>query len=137
MSKVENMSYNEMKAFVADKGIEVENQKKDTLVAAIVEFENEKPKRGRPINPNSARQKRLANVGKVKRGRPADPNSPWNKRQKELAEKRANGTLHRGRPINPNSARQKKLAERQAKIEAGIEVKRGRPAGTTSNDEEE
>ena len=129
------LSYNEMKSFVAENNIEVENMKKETLAAAIVEFESNKPKLGRPIDPNSARQKRLAKVGTVKRGRPADPNSPWNKRQKELAEKRANGTLHRGRPVDPNSARQKKLAEKQAKIDAGIEIKRGRPAA--SSDEEE
>ena len=42
---------------------------------------------GRPVNPNSKRQIRLA----------------------ELASKRANGTLVKGRPINMNSKRQQRL----------------------------
>ena len=42
---------------------------------------------GRPVNPNSKRQIRLA----------------------ELAVKRANGTLVKGRPINMNSKRQQRL----------------------------
>ena len=42
-------------------------------------------RRGRPINPNSPRQQRLSQVGKVGRGRPADPNSAWNKKQAAIA----------------------------------------------------
>jgi len=53
-------------------------------------------KTGRPINPTSARQQRLA----------------------ELDAKRANGTLKRGRPVNPNSARQIALREAIAKAVA-------------------
>lgn len=41
---------------------------------------------------------------------------------------------NRGRKVNPDSARQKKLAEQKAKVEAGIVVKRGRPAGTKNVD---
>ena len=37
------------------------------------------------------------------------------------------GYLRPGRPVNPDSERQKRLAERIAKQEAGIEIKRGRP----------
>ena len=78
-------------------------------------------KLGRPVNPNSARQKRLAeleakrNAGELKRGRPVIATS---KRQAVLAEraaKVANGSeLKRGRPVNPNSARQARLAAKAA-----------------------
>jgi hypothetical protein len=62
-------------------------------------------KTGRPVNPNSARQIRLA----------------------ELEAKRSNGELRRGRPVNGESERQKRLAELEAKRANG-ELKRGRPA---------
>ena len=62
--------------------------------------------------------------------RPARPVNPDSERQKRLAEmdkKREVGELKRGRPILADSERQKRLAERIAKQEAGIEIKRGRP----------
>ena len=70
----------------------------------------EAKRRGRPVNPTSERQKRLALMaerranGEVKRGRPVNPNSA---RQLKL---QSQGTGKRGRPVNPNSARQQKLA---------------------------
>ena len=39
-------------------------------------------------------------------------------------------TAKRGRPVVEGSKRQAVLAMRQAKRDAGIEIKRGRPAGT-------
>ena len=85
-------------------------------------------KRGRPVNPNSARQAKLklqaelkAQGVEIKRGRPVDMNS---ERQARLALK---GKVALGRKVDPNSARQKRLAERQAKIAAGVVIKRGRP----------
>lgn len=65
---------------------------------------------GRPVNPNSARQKRIA----------------------ELEAKRANGELKRGRPVVGNSKRQAVLAAREAKRAAGAEIKRGRPVNPNS-----
>ena len=62
-----------------------------------------------------------------KLGRPVDPNSP---RQKMLAEKaalREAGLLKRGRKADPNSKNAVKQAIREAKIAAGIEIKSGRP----------
>jgi len=61
---------------------------------------------GRPVNPSSERQKRLAelaakaeqNGGSVKRGRPVNGASERQKRLAELEAKRANGELKRGRP---------------------------------------
>ncbi len=94
---------------------------------------------GRPVDPNSARQKRLADLenrkknGMLKLGRPVDPNSDRQKRLAELEAKRKDGSLKRGRPVNPNSAHQIKLRE-MAERRANGEVKRGRPAGSGSKD---
>ena len=92
-------------------------------------------KTGRPVNPNSVRQIRLAELeakrsnGELKRGRPVDTTSA---RQIRLACKAIGLTLGQGRPVNPNSARQIRLAELKAKAELnGGAVKRGRPAKIT------
>jgi hypothetical protein len=89
---------------------------------------------GRPVNPNSVRQIRLAELeakrqnGELKRGRPVNPNSERQARLEKQAVNKANG-VGQGRPVNPNSARQLRLAELKAKAEAnGGAVKRGRPA---------
>ena len=73
---------------------------------------------GRPVDPNSARQKRLAAAPGKRTGRPINPNS---KRQQRLAEQAARAALNggkvkRGRPVNPNSARQIALREAAAKL---------------------
>ena len=90
---------------------------------------------GRPVNPNSARQIRLAELeakkqnGELKRGRPVNVNSERQARLKIQAVNKALGLGKQGRPVNPNSARQIRLAELKAKAEAnGGAVKRGRPA---------
>ena len=98
---------------------------------------------GRPANPESARQKKIADReakranGELKRGRPAVAGS---KRQAVLAaraEKIAAGTtLSKGRPVNPNSRRQQALAaqaegRRLAALDGKTvtgEAKRGRPS---------
>ena len=89
---------------------------------------------GRPVNPNSVRQIRLAELeakrqnGELKRGRPVNVMSERQFRLKTQAINKALG-LGQGRPVNPNSARQIRLAELAAKAEAnGGAVKRGRPA---------
>lgn len=110
---------------------------------------------GRPANPNSARQKRIADLearrqaGLLKLGRPAESDS---ERQKRLAERQAkidayeaqqkliaegaviaeadllpNPNDKLGRPIDPNSPRQQKLREIEAKRAAG-QMKKGRPS---------
>ncbi len=78
--------------------------------------------KGRPVNPNSARQIRLAELeakrsnGELKRGRPVDTTSA---RQFRLQIQAINKVLGvgQGRPVNPNSARQIRLAELKAKAE--------------------
>ena len=79
-------------------------------VEQVIAVATEAKRRGRPVNPDSDRQKRLALMaerranGEVKRGRPVNPDSA---RQLKL---KSQGTGKRGRPVNPNSARQQKLA---------------------------
>lgn len=88
---------------------------------------------GRKVNPDSARQKRLAELaakkenGELKRGRPVIGNSARQLRLAELAEKREKGELKRGRPVKHDSERQKKLADKAAKLASGVVIKRGRP----------
>ena len=91
--------------------------------------------KGRPVNVNSARQIRLAELeakranGELKRGRPVSENSERQARLKMQAINKVLGLGKQGRPVNPNSARQLRLAEAKAKAEAnGGVVKRGRPA---------
>jgi len=68
-------------------------------------------------------------TAKLSPGRPSNPSS---KRQMKLAERAARlaagGLGIQGRPANPTSKRQMKLAERAALIEAGVVIKRGRKA---------
>jgi hypothetical protein len=89
--------------------------------------------KGRPVNVNSARQIRLAELeakranGELKRGRPVSENSERQARLKKQALNKALG-VGQGRPVNPNSARQLRLAELKAKAELnGGVIKRGRP----------
>ena len=93
-------------------------KKEMSTVTAVANVENNVAKvLGRPSNPDSARQKRIAELeakraaGECKRGRPSVAGS---KRQAVLAaraEKVANGgTLSKGRPVNVNSKRQQELA---------------------------
>jgi len=99
-------------------------------------------KTGRPVNPNSARQIRLAELevkrsnGELKRGRPVDTNSERQLRLKIQFINKQLGIGGQGRPINPNSARQKRLNElaAKAKLNGGV-VKRGRPAKVVVTDE--
>ena len=82
---------------------------------------------GRPVDPNSARQKRLATAPGKRTGRPINPNSA---RQQRLAEQAARaaangGVVKRGRPVNPNSARQIALREAVAKAVAQHGTDRG------------
>lgn len=106
------------------------------VAPAITEPTTEKPQLGRPVNPNSERQKRLAEIaekraqGLIKRGRPVVEGSAHQQKLKAQAErKEANGgEARRGRPVDPNSPRQQRLREAEAKKAAGVEIKRGRPA---------
>lgn len=91
-----------------------------------------KAQQGRPVDPNSVRQQRLKSAPGKRTGRKINPNSSRQQRLAEMeARKGANGgEVKRGRPSNSNSARQQAIAERQALLDAGIVIKRGRPAGS-------
>lgn len=76
-------------------------------------------KRGRKVNPNSARQIKMRERAEAleagivfRRGRKVDPNSANQKKLAERAAKLEAGTLRRGRPVDPNSARQLKMKAR-------------------------
>jgi len=113
------MKRNELVALAKENGIAKAHQTKSVdLEAALaklgVSTTEKSETRGRKVDPNSARQKRLAEMA---------------------AKAEANGgVLKRGREVDPNSARQMKLAAIQAKIDAGIEIKRGRPAGSKNKE---
>ena len=103
-----------------------------STVTAVANVESNVAKAlGRPSNPESARQKKIADrevkraTGELKRGRPAVAGS---KRQATLAARAekvaAGGTVSKGRPVNVNSKRQQALAAKTS----GVEVKRGRPS---------
>lgn len=67
------------------------------------------------------------------KGRPIDENSDRQKRLKAYDAKVKSGVaLHRGRPSDPTSARQLKLAGFEVKKAEGQEIKRGRPSDATS-----
>lgn len=94
------------------------SKKKEVSTVTVVNVETNVAKAlGRPSNPDSARQKKIADretkraAGELKRGRPSVAGS---KRQATLtarAEKVASGgTLSKGRPVNVNSKRQQALA---------------------------
>ena len=90
-------------------------------------------KLGRPVNPESNRQKELAQkamlreLGLVKRGRPVVEGSKNAAIKAARYEKIMNGeTLRKGRPVNNNSKRQQRIAELAAKKASGT-FKLGRP----------
>lgn len=79
----------------------------EPIVEVVAEPIVEKRAPGRPVNPTSVRQARLA---------------------EQQARVVANGGVTLlGRPKNPESARQKQINERLARIAAGEVIKRGRP----------
>ena len=82
---------------------------------------------GRPVDPNSARQKRLATAPGKKTGRPINPTSARQLRLLEQATRKAmnGGVVKRGRPVNPNSARQIALQAAIAKAVAQHGTDRG------------
>lgn len=89
------------------------------LKSINVQFSN-KAQLGRPVDPTSARQKRLATAPGKKTGRPVDPTSARQLRLLEQATRKAlnGGAVKRGRPVDPNSARQIALREAAAKLVA-------------------
>ena len=109
-------------------------KKVETLEVAIEKKSFVGIKTGRKPNPESNRQKRLAELNAkieagvtIKKGRPVVEDSVRQLKLKELETKRANGELKLGRRVDSSSKRQLRIAELEAKRANG-ELKRGRPA---------
>ena len=95
--------------------------------------ENNTAQLGRPVNMNSVRQIRLAEIaarreaGLIKRGRPSVPGSMNAIKSEMRLMKQALGLdIKRGRPTNPESARAKRIADLEAR-RAAVTLKLGRP----------
>ena len=89
------------------------------LKSIDVQFSN-KAQLGRPVDPNSKRQQRLATAPGKRTGRPIDPTSARQLRLLEQATRKAlnGGVVKRGRPVNPNTARQIALRAAAEKLAA-------------------
>ena len=128
------MERNELVKKALEAGITKANTMKSVVLEEMLkELETPKTgKRGRPVNEDSVRQKRLKELeekrmnGELKKGRPINEDSVRQKRLAELEEKRMNGELRKGRPVNENSVRQMRLKEMELKRMNG-ELRRGRP----------
>jgi len=129
------MNRNELVKAALEAGITKANTMKSVVLEEMLAGMNKQEttgKRGRPVNVNSERQKRLSELelkranGELKRGRPVNENSERQLRLLELETKRLTGELRRGRPVNENSNRQIRLAELETKRANG-ELRRGRP----------
>ena len=129
------MNRNELVKAALEAGITKANTMKSVVLEEMLAGMNKQEttgKRGRPVNVNSERQKRLAELemkranGELKRGRPVNVHSEHQLRLLDLEIKRVKGELKRGRPVNQNSNRQIRLAELEAKRANG-ELRRGRP----------
>jgi hypothetical protein len=125
--------FNAMKAEAKSLGINIKGLKKAEIEAAIVAKQEEFATQSFDEVEPQTEEVEIVKIDKVvtaeikRLGRPVNPNSP---RQIRLAEKerlRAEGLLKRGRPAVEGSARQIRMQARLEKISAGIEIKPGRP----------
>ena len=122
--------FNAMKAEAKALGINITGMKKAEIEAAIVAKQEEfATQNDGDVEPQTEEVViEITNNGVTKKkGRPVDPNSPRQIRLAEKAQLREQGLLRRGRPAVENSARQIKLKARAEKIAAGIQIKPGRP----------
>jgi hypothetical protein len=126
------MNRNEIIAKVKELGLKTERPAHQCKTDYLQELLSQKYSigvkgKGRPVNENSNRQKRIAELeakraaGELRRGRPVVESST---RQVRLSLK---GTLKLGRKPNPESASYKRKMELEAKRAAG-ELRRGRPS---------
>jgi hypothetical protein len=120
--------FNAMKAEAKQLGINIQGMKKPEIEQAIRDAQARFEEENEGVE--DVGEVEIASVVKaeVKRpGRPVNESSTRQVRLNELAKLREEGLLKRGRPANPESARYKRMMDRQAKLEAGVELKRGRP----------
>ena len=120
--------FNAMKAEAKQLGINIQGMKKPEIEQAIRDAQARFEEENEGVE--DVGEVEIASVVKaeVKRpGRPVNESSTRQVRLNELAKLREEALLKRGRPANPESARYKRMMDRQAKLEAGVELKRGRP----------
>lgn len=125
--------FNAMKAEAKSLGIDITGMKKNQIEAAIIakqeEFANQNFDEVEP----QTEEVEIVTVAQVataeikRKGRPVDPNSPRQIRLAEQIRMREEGLLRRGRPAVEGSARQARMQARAEKIAAGISIKPGRP----------
>jgi hypothetical protein len=109
-------------------------KKLEVLEVAVEKKSFKGIKTGRPVNADSKRQQRLAELNAkieagvtIKKGRPVVEDSVRQLKLKELEAKRASGELKLGRRIDESSVRQLRLKDLEARRASG-ELRRGRPA---------
>lgn len=113
--------FNAMKAEAKALGIDITGMKKAEIEAAIAAKQEVEPQTEDVVI-------NITNEGVTKKkGRPVDPNSPRQIRIAEKARLREEGLLRRGRPAVEGSARQQRMQARAEKLAAGIQIKPGRP----------
>ena len=102
------------------------------IVAKQEEFIQNNPDQNDDVEPQTEEVQTIivaeVATAEIKRkGRPVDPNSPRQVRLAEQIRMREEGLLRRGRPEVEGSARQQRMQARAEKIASGISIKPGRP----------
>jgi len=124
--------FNAMKAEAKALGINIKGMKKAEIEAAIVAAQEKFAEQNNDDVESQTEEViiNITNEGVTKSTRPGRPVNPDSVRQKVLAEKqklREAGLLRRGRPAVEGSARQTRMQARAEKLAAGIPIKPGRP----------
>jgi hypothetical protein len=102
------------------------------IIAKQEEFIHNNPDQNDDVEPQTE-EVQIITVAEVataeikRKGRPVDPNSPRQVRLAEQIRMREEGLLRRGRPAVEGSARQARMQARAEKIASGISIKPGRP----------
>jgi hypothetical protein len=125
--------FNAMKAEAKALGIDIKGMKKAEIEAAIVAAQEQFADQNFDDVEPQTEEVQIVTVAQVatveikRKGRPVDPNSPRQVRLAEQARMREEGLLRRGRPEVEGSARQARMQARAEKLAAGISIKPGRP----------
>ena len=125
--------FNAMKAEAKALGIDIKGMKKAEIEAAIVAAQEKFAEQNFDDVEPQTEEVQIVTVAEVatveikRKGRPVDPNSPRQLRLAEQARMREEGLLRRGRPEVEGSARQARMQARAAKLAAGLSIKPGRP----------
>lgn len=125
--------FNAMKAEAKALGIDIKGMKKAEIEAALVAAQEKFAEQNHDDVEPQTEEVQIVTVAQVataeikRKGRPVDPNSPRQLRLAEQARLREEGLLRRGRPAVEGSARQARMQARAEKLAAGISIKPGRP----------